>query len=485
MTALRTDRTSSWEATHRAATAPVPVHPLEYACWLLLALGAIMGGLSFFSWRDGALALLALPVLLLALWPWPPQRPDRALRHRTAAALMLAALPLIYLLPLPLELAAHLPGRTVRLQAAIEELGPAAWTTVSLAADDTWQAWLKLVPGLALFLAALRLPDTRQRRLLGAILAIVMLQALWGLAQVSGDTDSSLLFYGAADDHRASGSFANRNHFASLLLLGLPLLAVLSAGGGWDWRQAPQAGWRLMGATGLLLVTTALLASRSRAAAGLLVLEAGLFCLWLLRRRGLSPRLLGGGLALGLAAGLYFAAYLVPGGLELDSADGRLGVLQRSLTAALAFFPLGAGPGTFGSVFPGFDTLATLDKVYINHAHNDLLELLFELGMVGAALYAGALGLLAAALWRHVVRRGGDAVEWACVLGLCAVAAHGAVDYPLRVPLVAMVTLTFLGVVLRPAATPPPRRNGVDARAASAKAWPWPTQAGPGPRSAP
>lgn len=441
---------------------------LECACWLLLALGGVLGGLSFFSWRDSVLALLALPVLLLTLWP--QQRPDPALQCRTAVALLLAALPLLYLLPLPLELAAHLPGRGARLQPAIDELGPAAWTTVSLAADDTWQAWLKLIPGLALFLAAIRLPDTRQRRLLGVILTIVLLQALCGLAQVSGDADGSLLFHGAANDHRASGTFANRNHFASLLLLALPLLAVLAASGSWGWRQAPRAGWRLLGTTGLLLGMTAVLASRSRAAAGLLVLETGLFCLWLLRQRSLSPRLLGGGLlALILAAALYFALCQGPGVPELGSSDGRLGVLQRSLTAALAFFPLGAGPGTFGSVFPSFDTLSTLDKVYINHAHNDLLELVFELGAVGVVLYASAMGFMAAALWRHLVRRGSDAVGWACALGLCAVAMHGVVDYPLRAPLVTMVALTFLGVLLQPAATPPSQRTSTDANVAPAR----------------
>jgi O-antigen ligase len=123
-------------------------------------------------------------------------------------------------------------------------------------------------------------------------------------------------------------------------------------------------------------------------------------------------------------------------------------VLQRALDATSSFFPLGAGPGTFGSVFPSFDTLASLDKVYINRAHNDALELVFELGAVGLALYLLAVAGIAAALWRHLVRRDGDGLSWACTLGLFAVLVHGAVDYPMRTPLVAMVAQIFLAIVL-------------------------------------
>lgn len=432
------------------------IEALELACWLLLGSAAILGGLSFFSWRDAALALLAVPVLLSAAWPRPERPMPTSLRRLVALALVLALLPLVYLLPLPLELAAQLPGRAARLQATLAELGPQRWTSLSLAADDTWQAWLKLIPGLAVFLALLRLSGTQQRRLLGVILVIVLLQALWGLAQLSADADSVLRFYAPDGDHRASGGFSNRNHFASLLLLALPLTAVLASSGSWSRQRPPQAGWHVLGVLGLLLLMAALLASRSRAAVGLLLIETVLFCVWLLRHRRVSPGLLVGGtaLSLGLAAMLLLASPHLLGGVELGSADGRLDLARRSLTAALAFFPLGAGPGTFGSVFASFDTLDTLDKVYINHAHNDLLELLFELGAIGGVLYLAAMALIATALWRHLAQRGSDAVQWACVLGLSALLLHGWVDYPTRAPLVALVALTYLGVMLKPASLP-------------------------------
>ncbi|WP_313917073.1 O-antigen ligase family protein [Tahibacter sp.] len=428
---------------------------LEIVCWLLLGMAAILGGLSFFSWRDGALALLSLPVFVLALWPHRHLHADAQTQRMIAVSLILGALPLAYLLPLPLEWAAHLPGRDIRLQPAIVELGPGHWTAVSLAADDTWQALLKLIPPLALFLAVLRLKAAQRVRLLGVILGIVLLQSLWGLAQLSGDTGGALVFYGAEGQYRASGGFANRNHFASLLLLGLPLLAVLACSGNLGWQRPAHAGWRMVGMLGLLLVSIALVASRSRAAAGLLFMEGCLFGAWLLHQRRVSRGLLvgGGAAGLGLAVILLFAPNQLFSGIELGTVDGRLGILQRSLAAALDFFPLGAGPGTFGSIFPGFDTLATLDKVYVNHAHNDALELLFEFGALGIGLYLAAVTAIASGLWRHA-RRGGDGVQWACALGLFALLVHGWVDYPVRVPLVAMVALTLFGVMLGPSSSP-------------------------------
>ena len=50
------------------------------------------------------------------------------------------------------------------------------------------------------------------------------------------------------------------------------------------------------------------------------------------------------------------------------------------------FFPLGSGPGTFQSVFLAFQP-PSLQK-FINHAHNDYLELFFETGIFGILLIA-------------------------------------------------------------------------------------------------
>ncbi|HSX62583.1 MAG TPA: hypothetical protein VLF18_20565, partial [Tahibacter sp.] len=113
-------------AAQAAARSPaLTLSRVEPACWLLLAAGVLLGGSSFFSWRDGVLALLALPVLLLALWP--RQHAADALGVPAGAALALSLLPLLWLVPLPAAWIAALPGRAGLLQPALAELGADAW----------------------------------------------------------------------------------------------------------------------------------------------------------------------------------------------------------------------------------------------------------------------------------------------------------------------------------------------------------------------
>ena len=61
--------------------------------------------------------------------------------------------------------------------------------------------------------------------------------------------------------------------------------------------------------------------------------------------------------------------------------DARIGFARNTITAALAFMPLGSGMGTFVPVYATFETAkdALLDT-FANRAHNDILELWLEAG---------------------------------------------------------------------------------------------------------
>lgn len=433
---MTTARPSAAEALPRsrrapavAAAPPVPlaVAALEPASALLLAGAAGLGGLSVFGWRDGLLALLALAPLLLALWPRTPSAP---LARPIRVALALGLLPLAWLVPLPAHWLLALPGRAELLQPALAELGADAWLPLSLAPDASWQAWLKLVPPLALFVAAQRATAATRRRLLAALVALGLALAGWTLLQ------------GPQPAAAGAAVFANPNHLASLLALLLPLPVVFALDA-----PATAPGRRLLGALAALLLVAAVLITRSRAGAGLLVLEAVAITVWCLHRQH-GRRLL---LALALAAVAALAILPAAGpallqGFALDVADGRAALLRRSLAAALSFFPFGAGPGSFASVFATFDSLATLDTVYVNQAHDEPVQWLFELGLIGPLLYAAALAAVARRLWRDAA----DGLRWACALGIGAVLLHGLVDYPLRVPLPALACALLAACALSP-----------------------------------
>jgi len=102
----------------------------------------------------------------------------------------------------------------------------------------------------------------------------------------------------------------------------------------------------------------------------------------------------------------------------------------------LDFFPLGSGPGTYPDIFHAFQPLE-LGHVFVNHAHNDYLEWLFEGGVFAALLIVLLLGLYVLQ-WGKVWSKG----EWSrfqflqvgAGIGIFLLLLHEFVDYNLLIP---------------------------------------------------
>jgi O-antigen ligase len=127
---------------------------------------------------------------------------------------------------------------------------------------------------------------------------------------------------------------------------------------------------------------------------------------------------------------------------RLFAGDGtdelRFAVWPLILEMAQKYFPVGSGIGTFVEAYQIDEPLALLDQSYLNHAHNDWLEI-YMTGGAPAAL----LATLAVVAWirsvyflvvsQEAARR--DVVLaklGASIIFMLAVASIG--DYPLRVP---------------------------------------------------
>ncbi|UXI70701.1 O-antigen ligase family protein [Tahibacter amnicola] len=427
---------------------------------VVLTCAAVMGGWSFFSWRDSVLALAALPCLALASW----RRPALEWRGTTAwicLGVFAALVPGLYLVPWPIDFIAALPGRAVLLEPFLADTaGKVPALPLSLATDETWRAWLKCVPVVAVFVATCRLPGEQRTAVIIGLVALATLQALWGLAQLQGGADGPLRLFGPADLYSATGAFANRNHLASLIVMSLPVLCVLAARGTAGDADVHVLAWRWLYALALLVCLSGLVASRSRAGISLgflaVLLTAGWLALARQRHRGLLSIALSL-LVLVAVVSQYAWMHALERFTEDGFADGRFTLLGRGWRAALAMFPFGSGPGTFADIFATFETVASLKPYYVNRAHNDLVELTFEIGILGPLLYLAVAGGVGYALWRYWRRNVSDgfrALQWPCALGLALFLLHGLVDFPARAPLAAMVAAVLAGLLTRPPPAP-------------------------------
>ena len=82
----------------------------------------------------------------------------------------------------------------------------------------------------------------------------------------------------------------------------------------------------------------------------------------------------------------------------------RLEFAHNTINAAEAYMPFGSGFGTFMSVYPSFEPPQdALDDRYVNHAHDDVLEVWLEGGIMSLMLmaaFATWLLLMSAKSWR-------------------------------------------------------------------------------------
>ena len=404
---------------------------------------------------DQWLQLAALPVLLLAgiaLLLDPPRA--RLTRGAMLAALAIACVPLLQLLPLPSGLWG-LPAARGALVLDLADAGidaPARW---SLHPEATLRSLLALLPAMACFFAVIALGPNRLQRLPQVMVGMVLANLAFGFVQVGLHPDSALRLHPGIGSG-FSGVLVNDNHQGTALVIGMVLALGLWARARRQTlhgqpRRLRDGVWPLAA----LACIAALPLSGSRAAmiialvAGAVTVAAsGLVPVHRLRH---SRRALAGAvLALALVALGSFSAWRW---MQVDALDeSRQAMAGETIVVGQRHAPLGSGIGSFVDVFAQ-DAAWTPDfqrREYINHAHNEYAQWWMTGGVPALAVLALSLGVLAwagAAVLRHGRRHPVAAASW---LALLVVLAHSIVDFPLRTLSLMSVSasLAALAVVL-------------------------------------
>lgn len=388
-------------------------------------------------------------VLGYALWgiTWDRVKPFRFLVFFAIAVVVLVVL---HLIPLPPAMWMSLPGREL-----VVEIDRAAglgmvWRPISMVPSQTWNALYSLVVPFAVLALMLRLTREQRFALIPVIILIGFFSGFMGLLQVVSTRNGPLYLYSITNFGAAVGLFANRNHQAVMLACLFPMLAVYASTG---LQTVEQFRLRVaLGGGAALFLVPLILVTGSRI--GLIVGLAGLLASALLYRhpqfsrapkrklRRFNPGYL---VASALVFGITALSLLMSRAEAFDrlfAGDGteelRFAVWPMILEMAGKYFPIGSGIGTFAETYQIDEPLGLLDQSYLNHAHNDWLEI-FMIGGVPAVF----LSTLVVVVWlrstyflmvsRDAARR--DVVLaklGASIIFMLAVASLG--DYPLRVP---------------------------------------------------
>ena len=366
--------------------------------------------------------------------------PDTA---RTALLIVAATLVLVLvqLLPLPPSLWTMLPGRAM-IADHYHLLGlPAPWLGISLSPWTTVGSGLAMLCPAAIFVATLTLATPYRPALGLCVVAFAAVSVLVGVLQVGGGSAQPFYIYAFSSKGSAVGTFANRNHFATLLLMAMPFLTLLlRSAGNRPLERGAVMGRRVSMVAVLALLCLGILLTGSRAGLALLLPLAALTYATILRTaRGASswPILAGAGVGAALMiAGLVYGPFydrIVARTLGLGE-ESRFLIAPIVAKAGWVFAPFGTGLGTFDPVYRIAAGDQYLAVNFTNHAHNDYLESWLTGGVPAMVLLAAFLLWQYRAsvdLWR-LRSTGSSAVARAATIAVVAALLHATVDYALR-----------------------------------------------------
>ena len=410
----------------------------------------------------GALLLgwcLAAPDPLAAPWP-------SGLRRCAIALLVLIA---VQFIPLPPFVWSALPGRGIITDGYAALNQPAPWQMLSLSPWNTVAALAWWIPALALAVALTRSTAPSSAALARTVASVAVVSIAFGAMQRAG---GQFYFYQITNYGLGTGFFANANHQASFLLCALALWAAgfSSQRGAGVRRDRLKIGPALyLAVLGLLIL--GIILSNSLAGIGLLVLI--LIATVVTTPADLQPSrpLVWLGLAL-VTAAVFAMVWWGTAGADLgqkaiDPGQTRLDFNRNGLALLRDIAPFGTGLGTFQEVYHWTESPNAVTNVYVNHAHNDLLELLIETGVFG--LIALSLFLLWWARRAWDLWQAGRANSFALggAIMTAAILAHSLVDYPLRTA--AISSLFAMGCVLMIRSEPDSRRSGARGNAGASK----------------
>jgi O-Antigen ligase len=397
----------------------------------------------------------------------------------------LIGLVIFQVVPLPGALIQWLRPDNPTLNANLPGSDHHSFSSLSIAPYNTRIHLVLLVCCAAVFFFARTVGQDRasRRRLATWLVTLGTFEALYGLVQYLTGWQRIFGYVKKYNLEEATGTYINRNHFAGFLEMVIPFGVALVL---YENAKLPRKGVpgrnarikRVLGGRKLSRIGLWLLAAT--------VMVAGLF--FSLSRMGIisavaSLAVMAGFSGFQRKAGLWVAAGIMTCGIILvlwmgaGPVLGRFGTISEEYVSVdesrwslwkdtarlLGGHPLlGSGLGTFPVAFTRVQS--TFLGRFVNHAHNDYLELASDLGIPAAALFFGSTGALLVRVARKAASSDVSferAMALGCLGSIAAILLHSLTDFNLYIPANALVFSLILGL----AASISPAKSGVLRRA--------------------
>ena len=279
--------------------------------------------------------------------------------------------------------------------------------------------------GFGLFVSTLS--DHEQQLLIRYVFLGFSISAAVAIIQLSFSSDVAI--EGVLPFAITSGLFANENHFSSLAMVVIPLLA---------WRFMIYSRRPFIFALVVFLVVVLMFAVGSRAGMAISTLLALISFGWF-RTEHTARTFKIGTLVLatiGIVTLYYFfdiSAILEKDLRSIYNANTWLAIKDNWLS--------GTGYGSFLLIYPIYETTQFITANFANHAHNDYLELLLEGGIIVVPVFL----LFVTQIICNLFRTG---LTQAAGLSIFAILIHSLVDYPLRTMAIAIVFVLLSAIIL-------------------------------------
>jgi O-antigen ligase len=385
----------------------------------------------------------------------------------------LIALVAFQLLPLPAGVCRWLRPEPAIGNPTAPQNAEINFSSLSVAPYLTRTHLIILVCCLVVFFFARILGKEREsrRRLMTWLLALGAVEALYGLIHYLSGCQKIFTYVKKYNLEEATGTYINRNHFAGLLEMAIPfgLALVLYEAAKFARQERPASGMKIKGIkrfiagenasrVGLQLLASIVMVAGlifSRSRMGLLAGASSLAVMAIFS--GLQRRS-----ALWIAAVMMICVAVLVLWLGAGDALGRFGDIGQEYSSVdesrvsiwkdtarlIGWHPLlGSGLGTFPVAFT--EVQRTFLGKFVNHAHNDYLELASDLGIPGAGLLFGSIGMLVARLARKTLYGEGRfdrTGALACLASIGAILLHSLTDFNLYIPANALVFSAILGM---------------------------------------